>query len=117
MFGINPEDIIARSVKIEPLGEPERCKDAENAKFWCLKVKIYFDNGEEREYTLKGYSEVKEIENFLTNKKNIQDVLNQSYVLLKSGEIRVYYPAVEELTEKLQPKKPSRRAKKEEKAD
>lgn len=115
MFEVKPEEIVARSVKIEPLGEPERCKDAENSKFWCLKVKIYFDNGEEREYILRGYSEIKEIENFLNNKKNIQDILKQSYVLLKNGEIRVYYPTVEELTEKLQPKKPPRRAKKEEK--
>jgi len=114
MFGVKPEDIVARSVKIEPLGEPERCRDAENSKFWCLRVKIYFDNGEEREYVLRGYSEVKEIENFLSNKKNLQDILSQSYVLLRNGEIRVYYPTVEELTQKFQPEKPQRRATKEE---
>lgn len=113
MFGVKPEDIVARSVKIEPLGEPERCRDAENSKFWCLRVKIYFDNGEEREYVLRGYSEVKELENFLSNKKNLQDILSQSYVLLRNGEIRVYYPTVEELTQKFQPEKPQRRASKE----
>ena len=113
MFAVKEEEIVARSVKIEPVGKPERCRDAENSKFWCMKVKIYFDNGEEREYVLKGYSEIKELENFLNNKKNIQDILKQSYVLLKNGEIRVYYPTVEELTQKLQPKKPQRRAKKE----
>jgi len=113
MFDVKQEDIIAKSVKIEPIGQPERCHDAENSKFWCLKVKIIFDNGEEREYVMRGYSEIKELENFLNNKKNLQDILNHAYVLLKNGEIRVYYPTVEELSEKYKEKKPKRdRAKK-----
>ncbi|NPA32339.1 MAG: hypothetical protein GXO04_01795 [Aquificae bacterium] len=109
MFHVKEEDILARSVKIEPAGEPRRCSDAENSKFWCMDVKIVFDNGQERTYTLRGYSEPKELENFLNNKKNLQDILNQSYVLLKNGEIRVYYPKVEELSEKFKEQKPKRR--------
>ncbi|WP_461831951.1 hypothetical protein [Aquifex sp.] len=109
MFEVREEEIVARSVRIEPLGKPERCRDAENSKFWCMKVKIIFDNGEEREYTLKGYSEIKELENFLNNKKNIQDILNHGYVLLRNGEIRVYYPTVEELSKKYEEQRPKRR--------
>jgi len=115
MLNLKKEEIVARSVKIEPLGEPERCHDAENSKFWCLKVKIIFDNGEEREFVLRGYSEPKEIENFLQNKKGIRDILEKSYVLLKNGEVRLVYPSPEEqikMAEEEEKKKRQRRARK-----
>jgi len=41
MTGVKKEEAIARSVKIEVLGEIERCHRAEDAKFYCLKVKIH----------------------------------------------------------------------------
>ncbi len=114
MFGLKAEEIVARSQKIEPLGEPFRCSEAENSKFWCLKVKIIFENGEEREHVLRGYSEPKEIENLLSNKKGMRDVLEKSFVLLKNGEIKVYYPYVEELARQVEEKKPKRERRKKE---
>jgi hypothetical protein len=91
MAFVKSEDIVARSVKIEVVGDIERCHRAEDAKFFCLKVKIHFDNGEVRDYLLKSHNEPKGLENFLQNKKGIRDRLEKSFVLLKSGEIRTVY--------------------------
>ena len=91
-------EIIARSVKIEVIGEIERCQQGEDSKFYCLPVKIHFDNGEVRDYLLKAHNEPKGLENFLQNKKGIRDRLEKSFVLLKNGEIRVSYGR-EETTE------------------
>ncbi len=91
MAVVKEEDIVARSIKIEVVGEIERCHKAEDAKFFCLKVKIYFDNGEVKDYLLKSHNEPKGLENFLANKKGIRDRLEKSFVLLKNGEIRVVY--------------------------
>ena len=89
------EEIVARSVKIEVVGEIERCSRAEDAKFYCLKVKIHFDNGEVKDYLLKSNNEPKGLENFLQNKKGIRDRLEKSFVLLKNGEVRISYPKEE----------------------
>ena len=91
MTGVRKEDIIARSVKIDVVGEIERCHRAEDAKFYCLRVKIHFDNGEVREHLLKAHNEPKGLENFLANKKGIRDRLEKSFVLLRNGEVRVNY--------------------------
>ncbi len=93
---VSKEDIVARSVSIEVVGEIERCHRAEDAKFYCLKVKIHFDNGEVREHLLKSHNEPKGLENFLANKKGIRDRLEKSFVLLKNGEIKVFYEREEE---------------------
>ncbi len=95
MTVVREEDIVARSVKIEVVGEIERCHRAEDAKFYCLKVKIHFDNGEVREHLLKSHNEPKGLENFLANKKGIRDRLEKSFVLLKNGEVKVVYPKEE----------------------
>ncbi len=92
------EDIVARSVKIEVVGEIGRCHGAEDSKFYCLPVKIHFDNGEVRDFLLKSHNEPKGLENFLQNKKGIKDRLEKSFVLLKSGEIRVLYEGAEAKT-------------------
>ena len=89
------EEIVARSVKIEVVGEIERCSRAEDAKFYCLKVKIHFDNGEVKDYLLKSHNDPKGLENFLQNKKGIRDRLEKSFVLLKNGEVRISYPKEE----------------------
>ncbi|MDQ7038415.1 MAG: hypothetical protein Q9N26_04340 [Aquificota bacterium] len=85
------EEVVARSVRIEVVGEIRRCGEGIDSKFYCLPVKIYFDNGEVRNYLLKAHNEPKGIENFLANKKGIKDRLEKSFVLLKNGEIRVDY--------------------------
>ncbi len=90
------EDVVARSVKIEVVGEIERCHSGEDSKFYCLKVKIHFDNGEVRDYLLKAHNEPKGLENFLANKEGIRDRLEKSFVLLKNGEVRVVYKSEEE---------------------
>ncbi|HIC97946.1 MAG TPA: hypothetical protein EYP11_06085 [Aquificaceae bacterium] len=84
-------EVVARSVRIEVLGDIERCSRGEDSKFYCLKVRIVFDNGEEREYLLKAHNEPKGLENFLANKKGIRDSLEKRFVLLKNGEVRVSY--------------------------
>ncbi len=89
------DEIVARSVKIEVVGEIERCSRAEDAKFYCLKVKIHFDNGEVKDYLLKSHNDPKGLENFLQNKKGIRDRLEKSFVLLKNGEVRISYPKEE----------------------
>ncbi len=90
-----PEDVVARSVKIEVVGEIERCHNAEDAKFYCLKVKIHFDNGEVKNYVLKSHGDPKGLENFLQNKKGIRDRLEKRFVLLKNGEVRITYETEE----------------------
>ncbi|MDQ7082482.1 MAG: hypothetical protein Q9N34_05640 [Aquificota bacterium] len=85
------EEVVARSVRIEVIGEIRRCGEGIDSKFYCLPVKIYFDNGEVRNYLLKAHNEPKGIENFLANKKGIKERLEKSFVLLKNGEIRVDY--------------------------
>ncbi len=90
------EEIVARSVKIEVVGEIRRCGSGEDSKFYCLPVKIHFDNGEVRNYMLKSHNEPKGLENFLANKKGIKDRLEKSFVLLKNGQIRVIYEREEE---------------------
>jgi len=96
MAVLSKEDIVARSVKIEVVGEIERCHRAEDAKFYCLPVKIHFDNGEIKNFLLKSHNEPKGLENFLQNKKGIRDRLEKSFVLLKTGEIKVLYEREEE---------------------
>jgi hypothetical protein len=81
------EDIIARSKAIEIIGEIHRCSEGENSKFYCLPVKIIFDNGEEREYLLKAHGEPKTLYDFIENKKGLKDKMEKSFVLLKNGEI------------------------------
>ncbi|NPB06544.1 MAG: hypothetical protein GXO03_02945 [Aquificae bacterium] len=107
--------VVARAVKFEPLGEPYRCSEAENAKFWCLKVRLYFDDGRQTEYELMGYSEPKELENFLANKKGVQEVLLPAFGLTEDGRVVVDYEKLEQLSQKLQAQKPKRRAGKEKK--
>jgi len=85
------EEVVARSVRIEVVGEIERCSSGEDSKFYCLPVRIHFDNGEVRNYMLKSHNEQKGLENFLNNKKGIRDRLERSFVLLKNGEVRVVY--------------------------
>ncbi len=85
------EEIIARSVKIEVAGDIRRCSEGTDSKFYCLPVRIHFDNGEVRNYLLKAHNEPKGLENFLSNKKGIKDRLEKSFVLLKNGEIRIDY--------------------------
>ncbi len=92
-MGIRKEDVVARSVKIEVVGEVERCHTAEDSKFYCLPVEIHFDNGEVRKYLLKSHNEPKGIENFLGNKKGVKDRLEKSFVLLRDGDIRIVYTA------------------------
>jgi hypothetical protein len=84
---LKQEDIVARSVSIEVIGEIRRCNEGEYSKFYCLPVKIIFDNGEEREYMLRAHGEPKTLLDFLENKKGIKDKLEKSFFLLKNGEI------------------------------
>jgi len=84
-------EIVARSVKIEVVGEIERCREGTHSKFYCLPVVIHFDNGEKREYTLMAHGEPKTLKDFLENKKGIRDRMEKSFVLLSNGEIRYVY--------------------------
>ncbi len=88
---LKKEEIVARSVKIEVVGEIQRCRTAEDTRFYCLPVKIHFDNGEVRKYLLKSHGEPKGLENFIQNKKGIKDKLEKNFVLLKNGEIKILY--------------------------
>ncbi len=89
-------EIVARSVKIEVVGKITRCGKGEDSKFYCLPVKIHFDNGEVRNYLLKSHGDPKGLENFLANKKGIKERLERSFVLLKNGEVRVDYSVREQ---------------------
>ena len=80
-------EVVAKSVSIEVVGEIQRCEEGENSKFYCLPVKIIFDNGEERPYLLKAHGEPKTLLDFLENKKGLKEKMEKSFVLLSNGEI------------------------------
>ena len=84
-------EIVARSVKIEVVGEIRRCGNWIDSKFYCLPVKIHFDNGEVKAYMLKSHNDTKGLENFLSNRKGLRERLERSFVLLRNGEVRVSY--------------------------
>ncbi len=88
---VKQEDIVAKSVEIEILGDIERCHEGEYSKFYCLKVKIKFDNGEEREFLMRSHESPKSLENFINNKKGIKERTEKSFVLLRNGEIMYVY--------------------------
>ncbi len=81
------EDIVSRSKDVEIIGEPFRCRDGEYTKFYCIKVRIIFENGEEREYLLRSHGDPKGILNFKENKKGIKDNMKERFFLLRNGEI------------------------------
>ncbi len=85
---VNEEDIVARSIKIEPKGEIHRCTEGSYSAYYCLPVVIYFENGEKREYLLKSHSEPKALQEFLENKKGLRERMEKNFVLLKDGSIR-----------------------------
>lgn len=85
---VREEDIIARSVSVQVVGEIHRCKEGTNSKFYCLPVIIQFDNGEKREYMLKAHGEPKTLQDFLENKKGLRDRMEKGFALLRNGEIR-----------------------------
>lgn len=87
--------IIARSVSIEVMGEIDRCHDGENSKFYCLPVKIHFDNGEVREYMLRAHGEPKTLRDFLENKKGLRDKMEKSFGLREDGKILYLYSTEE----------------------
>ena len=88
---VREEDIVARSVSIEVVGEISRCREGTHSKFYCLPVIIHFDNGEKREYMLKAHGEPKTLKDFLENKKGLKDKMEKSFALLRNGEIK-YIP-------------------------
>ncbi len=88
---VKKEDIVARSVEIEVIGDIERCHEGEYSKFYCIRAKIKFDNGEEREFLMRSHESPKSLENFIQNKKGIKEKTEKSYVLLKNGEIMYVY--------------------------
>ncbi len=79
--------IVARSVSIEVVGEMERCHDGENSKFYCMPVKIHFDNGEVKEYTLRAHGEPKTLKDFLENKKGLRDRMEKAFGLTEDGKV------------------------------
>ncbi len=79
--------IKARSVSIEVVGEIERCNKGEDSKFYCLPVRIIFDNGEVREYLLKAHGEPKTLKDFLENKKGLRDRMEKGFGLTEEGEV------------------------------
>ncbi len=81
------QEIVAKSVKIEVAGEIERCHDGENSKFYCLPVKIHFDNDEVKDYMLKAHGEPKTLKDFLENKKGLRDKMEKSFGLTSKGEV------------------------------
>jgi hypothetical protein len=85
---VREEDIIARSVSIQVVGEIHRCKEGSSSKFYCLPVIIHFDNGEKRECMLKAHGEPKTLRDFLENKKGLKDRMEKGFALLRNGEIR-----------------------------
>ncbi|WPM32696.1 hypothetical protein IAE16_03210 [Hydrogenobacter sp. T-2] len=87
--------LVARSVSIEVLGEIERCHDGENSKFYCLPVKIHFDNGEVKEYMLRAHGEPKTLKDFLENKKGLRDKMEKAFGLTEDGNI-IYVGYLEE---------------------
>lgn len=81
------EDIVARSVRIEVVGEIRRCGKGEDSKFYCLPVKIHFDNGSVVDYQLRAHGEPKTLIDFLENKKGLKDKMEKGFALLKNGEV------------------------------
>lgn len=69
------------------VGEIERCHDGENAKFYCLPVRIHFDNGEVRDYLLRAHGEPKTLKDFLENKKGLKDRMEKSFGLSEEGRV------------------------------
>ncbi|WP_448588217.1 hypothetical protein [Thermocrinis sp.] len=80
-------EVVAKSVSIQVVGEIHRCTEGESSKFYCLPVKILFDNGEEKEYLLRAHGEPKTLLDFIENKKGLKDKMEKSFVLLKNGEV------------------------------
>lgn len=81
--------VVAKSLRIEVVGDVERCREGESSKFYCLPVRIHFENGEVRDYALKAHGEPKSLKDFLENKKGIRDRMEKSFGL--TGEGRVLY--------------------------
>ncbi len=84
---IKEEDILARSTEIEILSDTFRCREAEYTKFYCMKVRIHFDNGEIKEFMMRSHGDPKGLLNFKENKKGIRDNMKDKFLLLKNGEI------------------------------
>ncbi|MEJ5339710.1 MAG: hypothetical protein ACK42C_08220 [Aquificaceae bacterium] len=80
-------EIVAKSLRIEVIGEIERCHDGENSKFYCLPVRIHFENGEVKEYMLRAHGEPKTLKDFLENKKGLRDRMERSFGLTKAGKV------------------------------
>ncbi|MFN3976448.1 MAG: hypothetical protein ACK4LT_05225 [Aquificaceae bacterium] len=87
--------VVAKSVSIEVVGEIGRCHDGEYSKFYCLPVKIYFDNGEVRDYMLRAHGEPKTLKDFLENKKGLKDKMEKSFGLSEDGKILYLYSTEE----------------------
>ncbi len=87
--------LVAKSVSVEVVGEIERCHDGENSKFYCLPVRIHFDNGEAKEYTLRAHGEPKTLKDFLENKKGLRDKMEKAFGLTEDGNI-IYVGYLEE---------------------
>ncbi len=79
--------VVARSVSIEVVGEIDRCHDGENSKFYCLPVRVHFDNGEVKEYMLRAHGEPKTLKDFLENKKGLRDKMEKSFGLTEDGKV------------------------------
>ncbi|SHK48561.1 hypothetical protein [Thermocrinis minervae] len=79
--------VIARSVKIEITGEIDRCHTGEDSKFYCLPVKIYFDNGQVVDYLLKAHGEPKTLKDFIENKKGLKDRMEKNFGLTEDGRV------------------------------
>ncbi len=79
--------VVARSVRIEVVGEIGRCNDGENSKFYCLPVKVHFDNGEVREHMLRAHGEPKTLKDFLENKKGLKERMEKAFGLTEDGKV------------------------------
>ncbi len=87
--------VVAKSVSIEVVGEIDRCHDGENSKFYCLPVRIHFENGEVKEYMLRAHGEPKTLKDFLENKKGLRDRMEKAFGLTEDGNI-IYVGYLEE---------------------
>ncbi len=79
--------IIARSVSVEIVGDIQRCNVGEDSKFYCLPVKITFDNGQVIDYMLKAHGEPKTLKDFIENKKGMKDRMEKNFGLTEDGDI------------------------------
>lgn len=86
-------NIVAKSVKVEPAGQIERCHEGEYSKFYCLKVLITFSNGITKEYLMKAHGEPKTLERFINNEKGYKDKFQDKFGLTEDGKI-IYLPNV-----------------------